>query len=367
MVGVYGETALLTGELILTLAIFLIDVVASVTFAATIARVNRVVRYSVQPRLVFEKVSQLSEPPIMQSCSLASFSRDSLADVRQILDGYSAALCLRLLNKSLANKVIRVPLKITLSARELFEFTLCRARTLLLQVAPSVRVASASLINLLSAKWLSIAISCDVNYSQVNAEHVLSIIKQRLIHIAHGVEVKAALAVNQIRLAFAERQHFPLIVATHERNNLTTFQRPDGHSLVFLERENSIVICDAAVLTKDALCFSIKFVGVGNLRNQSHDNLSRKLKGVADRVVDEFMQVVLAKCLTVPSLLADYIARLIRTLKRRAQEFGLLCSWLQLEIHNQFHAAIIMQAFKYERLRRWLESTISAAAYSSAK
>ena len=349
----------------MTLAILFIGVMATVTFAATVARVNRVTWDTVKSRLVFKEISQLSERPIMQSCSLAFLSRDSLADMRQIFDSYSTALCLCLLNKSLTNYVIRITLKSTLCAGKLFEFALGRARTFALKITPTMGVLAASLINLLSAKWLSVAVSCDADYPQVNAQNILSIIKQRLINITNRVQVEVTLAINQICLALTEWQQLTLILPTLKRDCLSAFKRPDGHPLVFLERKNPIVIGDAAVLTKDALVFGVEFVGVRDFGYQPDDNLSRKAKGIFRVVIDEFMEVILLEYFTVPSLFASRIARLIRTLKGRTQEFSLLFGWYQLEINYQLHAAMIIQSFKYGRLRRLFESTIAVATHSS--
>jgi len=334
----------------LRLSICLIGIATPRAFAATIARVNRVQGYSVKLRLVFKKVSKLRECPITVPCSLATSNRDSLGNAFEIFNGDASRCVFSLENKTLADNVIRVTLETGLLARKLFKFAFTRACTFALQVAATVRVFAPRLINLRTCKRLTIAVSYQIYDAEIHAQNVLGIAKQRFVNVANYIQIEVAFAVNQISLAFAEWQQLSLIVATLKWNCLATFKRPDGHSLVFLKRENPIVICDAAVLTKDALDLLINLVSIGNFSNQSHDYLSRQIKGVAGRVVGEFMQLELFEGFTFPSLRTDCVARLVRALNRFPERVRLLFGRLQLEIHNQLHVSIIARFFKYGTL-----------------
>lgn len=103
-----------------------------------------------QPSLILDKALQFAKAPVVESCSLPASGRYPAAYTLEFLKSYGTAGALRLLHDSFGNAVVSILLKSGLLARELAQFATSSARTLPLQIAATVRVYAALLLD-----WLT--------------------------------------------------------------------------------------------------------------------------------------------------------------------------------------------------------------------
>lgn len=348
--------------------ILFIGIATTRTFAAAVARVNRVHSHATQARLVTDKFPELRERPISQPCPLTLPNREPLAYSLQVFQRDCAIRALSVSDNSFRDAVILVTLKSLLIASELLQLTLCRACLLLLQVSAAVEVSPPLFFNLRAAINHTVGIRSDVDYAEINAQYVLRRALRQFFYLAHGVQVVVAFTKHKVNFTFAKWQQLALVVAALKRGCFSAANRPQIHVLAFGEANNSIVVSNAAVTFEGALSFLIQLVSVRNFRHGAHDHLRGQVKLRLAFVVRQFVQGELFErrlWLCLPALLTNPITRLICTLKRLAQGLSLRGRRLQFEINYQLHAAIISQLVKYRELKRTVESLFAVAAFSS--
>ena len=375
-ISVETMTTRLTNKLRLALAVLFRTVTARATPLAGVARVNNYEKDTRESGFVSQKLPQLSETPTTHSCPLRASKPSALTDVRQIFNRQSACAVLRLTNKLFTDTVVRVSSKVSLTASETLLQTTDGARTLaafrlgrrlVLQGLTKGGVFLSRALNFCAGEGLPVRVGSNVHDAEIYAQDVGRRLYLRLIHVAHRVQVKLALAVNQIYFALAKWQEFSLIFAAHKRDSAPAFRSPERDGIRF-ETDNPLVIRDRAVFAKRALSFLIKFVGVGDLSDAAHDHLRRKVEGFSRRMIRQFVEMILLEGLRFPSPLTNEVARLIRHNERAAKRERLFFSRRQLEINDQLHAeqySMVSQVwnielFLYGRFLARINSGVSA-------
>lgn len=342
--------------------ILLINIVALATLAACISWVYRYYLYTDTFSLVLDKLPQLVETPVGQSCSLWLSGRNPFTNILEVFKSYCASGAFSLVHDLLRDTVVLIGLEVSLLPCDLFKFATGRNSTLLLKICPTINVFTAYLLNLLTSMCIGIRVSSNVDYTEVDTYYIIGNTKRWLFNFTHRVKVEVTCTINQIYFAFAKWKKLSLIVSADKSYGLSTFHCPDVNHIAFREADNSIVIGNAAMFLESTFSLFIHLVGISDFSDATNNHLSSKLVGIFNRVVNQFMQIKLLESLSVPSLLTNIVASLISPLKRRAENLRLFTSWLQLEINDQFHGtqyATNYQVWKARSLRQ-------VAAFSSA-
>lgn len=288
--------------------------------------------------------------------------------MRQIFYRNCASGAFSNLNYLFADSVILSALKISLLACYLFQLARRGAGAFTLQVAPPMRESTANLINLFAATYRRVRVRQDVDDAEIHSYHIIRIDRRRGFNFTHRVQVIVALAQYKINFTLPKWQQLALVVTALKRNCLASGNCPDVHRFVFREANNSIVVGNRTVSFERAKAFVIQLVSVSNFRDAAHNHLRRQVKLRLCFVVRQFMQSELFKRWfrrRLPALRANPVAGFVCTLKRLAQGFSLRRRWLQLEIDDQLHAAILPQLVKYGELKRTVKSLFAVAAFSS--
>ena len=100
------------------------------------------------------------------------------------------------------------------------------------------------------------------------------------------------------------------------------------------------------MLAKNMLLLLVNLVGICDLCNSSHHQLSAQREALAQFSVARLVQIVLPESLGLECLRGKPIACRIATLKRSAQSALLLWRRLQTKVGNKFHISS-MEDFRY--------------------
>lgn len=343
-VSVARETTRDAEERSLVGTIGFVDTAAGGTGPTSVARVYVDHGHACQPGLVLDKAAELVEAPVSQSCPLAAPGRNPRANTPEVFEGDATRGAFSRLHDGLRDAVVRVPLKAGLLALNLTELAPCRPGALPLEVAPAVGEDAAVLLDFGSRVDVAVRVGGDVDDAEVHAEELLGLGQGRLFHLADDVEVEAAAVVDEVHLTLAVGQEAPLVVTTDERNELPTLEGPEGHGVLGLETEDTVVVGDGAERAEGALGLAVEFVGIGHLGDAADHHLSAEGEFGLERTVDELLERELVEGAGLPGSITCVVAGSVGPLHRLPKERDLLGTGLELEIDRQLHRLIVQHS-----------------------
>ena len=319
------------------LSVCLFRVAALTALAGRVARVNPQERNTGNLRLVVEHPAQLGKRPAMQLRPLAFSSPDPRTNTSEFFNGNHSirAFCER--NYASRNCVVRVFGEPLLFAAALFQQALGRLRADTLKLAAKSAVAMANLIEFCAAVFIPVRVGANVDNSHVHAKHVNGFNLFFFRHFNSDVQKPFSVAENQIRFTTRIGKQCSLPFATDKGHLGATLNRPDAHGgRNQIQRKDSGVVRNTAVLTKHAFNFLVEFVGIGNLRVEQADNLRRQRELVSDLAIETLVKRKPAKLLRCPSQLREAVGGGICSLQSLAQGVRLFWRRLQFNLDSQF-------------------------------
>ena len=231
--------------------------------------------------------------------------------------------------------MIYVFLKVALAPRKFSKSMLGRFCAYRLQDSPTFSIPFPLSFNLVARIYLAIAGHGQVDNAEINAQPSSWVKFRRFGNFTNLVEIKLAIAINEIGLTLAMFKKLKLPITAYERNPLPTSSSPDIHSLVIRSpRQDSLVISDGSVFEEDPLMLVVKFVGIRDLGLYPDRDLGGKTKPLTHVIIGQLMQGKLVKGLGFPSYLADIVASSIGLFKCIEKGLVLLFSWLEFDLCN---------------------------------
>jgi len=269
-----------------------------------------------------------------------------LAYPRQILDGDTEIVPCGLLNNGLANIVVYPGLEAGLATFDLSQPALCGFCPNRLKDCATTLVPLTLSLKLFAREHFTVACDCQRDYAEINSEPPIGIVWIGGLDLATLVQEEHAVSINEIGLPQAIFKHFPLVLTANELDMQTSLDRPD-RDLLFIfgfPREDALIVGDSTQGLEDSLALVVKFVGVGDAGDSPHDNLRGEIgKLLSSVVIGKFVQGVLPEYLGFPGALAQMVAGLVGAFNGALQRIGLLFSWLEFDLRNQFHGFSIAQ------------------------
>ena len=333
-------SARLTPELLLSRAIGLIREPADKAGLRGIGGVNGLHRHARALGLVADKALQLPKRPVVQPLPLALGGLNPLADVLEVFKRNGPRGAFSLGNDAFRNRVIGNGLKPALFAGELLKPARGGTSADGLQDAPARGVVSAYSLNLRATERCPVAVSRNIDNTQVNAQNTVGRHQGGLINIHHTRGVPLPLNEQQVNLPFAQRQQLALIIATDKGDGLTPVQRPQIDGIALDEPEDAVVIRLPRPLAKRALSLPtiLELIGIGNFGDAAHRDLRRQRKLLTQRTIVQLMQRVLPEHLRGKRFPCQPVARLIAPLKGVLQRAALASVRLKLQVDYELHA-----------------------------
>jgi hypothetical protein len=329
-------------EISLRLPVSFFDVSTKRAAARGVAGVNPLHFDAVQPCFVGDKRLKLIEAPMAALCPVLAPDPGPQVDARQIFESNTLLRAFSLSDKLLTDAVINMALKTSLFASQLTQTPSGRLRPDLLQFLPAAGDPLAPRFNLFALEYLTVAVCGKVDDASIYAQPTIAFGWRRIVNLTRRQQVPLAAMVHQIALAVLMLHQFALRFSAHVWHALSSWQRPDrSNLLVGAVLQNTTVIGDCPMFFEVALGCPIQLVAICHFRQAAHDQLRRQREVSPHRVVQRSVQVVLIEDLVVPGLVADRIARGVRSLKAFFEPFGLLWRRFKLKLSNQFHALSI--------------------------
>lgn len=328
------------GGLIRTVPI--LDGAAPVAHLRCVSRINQDDRHPTQLRFVGQVVSKLEERPVavFSTCRFPNRLLSALANVRQIFNRKRTVSAFGFLYQLLVNGVVGIRLKAALSTTERVQAAFGAFCPNGLQAITTALVSLADTFNRCPAVAVTVAIRRKVGDTEINAQRRVNSIRRWLVNITRHQQVELPLAIDQIAFTLSGLQPLALTLAAHKRNGLTVVVTycPDGnHPRVKIERQNTIIIRDAAMRSVRALHLPIQFVAITDFGKARDDHLCRQAVLSFDALVHQLLQIVLPKYPLVACHAADLITRGVRRFKHALQDIGLFRRGLQLDLGDDLH------------------------------
>ena len=292
------------------------------TFTAGISGIDLNQRHARKDGLVFEELPQLRECPRVQNRALSFPSPDSRPDTSQFFYGNPAHCAFGFLNDLFRNGMVDGLGKASFLARQLFEVAFGGRRASGLKFFPEFAMAEAHIVQVGAAEGFAIGICGNDHDAHIDAKKFIHVLRFRIIDIASRSQKELAAMVDQIGLALLREKLLFLALPGRIRHRLASIHCPDAHAL-FADAEDAGIVADGPMLGKTPLDFLVQLVGIGDLAEDMHGHLGAEREPLAGRVVQQFMQIELAKGLPFPRFIAQPVRALVGSLQRAQQQLVL--------------------------------------------
>lgn len=303
------------------------------TLARGVTRVHGNNRDSAQLRLVLNLGSQIKKRPILVPVSLSFSNRYSLTNALQIFKGDRSLSAFSLFDQTLRYAVVYILLESGLLARELFEFSLRRLRTLALKISATVGQRLPNSLDTRTGELFAVRVGGDVDDAEINAKYILTVVRGLLGNVTNRIQIELTLAIDQVHLAFTVLKQVALPIPADVSDVHSTADCPYRHLLVFLKGDAFGMKGDCPQRSELALRMRRDFVRVSHFCNALASHLRSKVKAFASFVIHEVVKFELSKDLVDVGLMADEIADFIASPDRPKQRIGLKIQRLQLNVN----------------------------------
>src|SRR2546423_10923030 len=222
-------------------------------------------------------------------------------------------------------------------ARHLLEMTLCRLRPTLLQALTKGAHARPRLLNLLTAKSLTLAIGSQIDDAQIYSKRIARCVGSRGRNFKRDSQIEITFTVNQISLHLDALESRLLIASNQEGNKHSARESQKGNVGQTLETHHPGIIDNGPFCLEGWLNALISLVSFGGLADRADSQLSRKLVGGTQLTVHEPLQCKLVRSLRSPGDRSDVVGRRIELRQGVKQGLVLFFSWSKLQEHGLFH------------------------------
>lgn len=337
-IGIHGNAARKTNELVSRPTVFLLRVSARAAFAGSVPRIDVADWNACTLGLVDDLRLEVCKGPRVQASTLSPGSSYPAADALEVFQSNSTTGAFGGSNDPLGNHMVDVLRKVSLFAATFFQKLFGTFRPFSLKLCTKLVGPSAKAVGMRARELRSVAGRCYVDDSDVHTQPIENFSFLRVGHVYGHEEVKLLLTKNEISLSSVKLKKFALMIAADEGDVLPAAHRPYTHRLTFLPRENASIVCDRPKGAKYPLRFPVELVSVGHLGNGAHHYLSREdWKYSAALGVGGLLQRVLPPRLRRPGLLGKPVARGIGVPKGCLQHRRLFSGWQKFDLGDQLH------------------------------
>ncbi len=285
------------------------------TFSACVSGINK---KNGDPKpfcLVSNKLAQLIECPIMQSCSPALLGLNPVSYSCKIFKGNSTGQAFSVSDNCFTDYMIFIFLESLLFSREFFEFSFCGFGSFLLKVLSAVVHFLLVFINLFTAIKFTFGRNGKIHDTKINSKNILRINQGIFIHITNHGDIKYSTDKKKINFTMLFFYKFSLIVTTLKRYFLSAIHGPNRNHVIFHQSENTFIVRLPAMWFKISLYFFISLIRIRNFGYASCSHLSRQLKSAFNFPVCGSMQSKLAEYFIFKCIFRDPITGLIGCFK----------------------------------------------------
>lgn len=340
-IGRASEPARDAQEIVPTRPVPFVDGLAARALPACVARVDCDERNAAKLRFVRNESAKLVERPSVMRAPLRPANRYPIADALEVFEGNTACGAFGLAHDRLRDAVIDGGNEALLARPAFPQKPLGALGPFLLKPLSQAMVSVTKPVQVPAAECLAIAISRNVDNTEINAKPTFRVERLRLGHVARADQEPLATDVGEVGLALPESEHRLLPFSGSPRNLKSAFDRPQADDVILHETEDAIVVRLRPVLPKGRCALPADFEGVSHFGDAPNRCLGGKPKLKAQIAIGKLVKVVLPEHSGVKTLRRKPSARSVAALKRRFQGDGLFGGGQELHLGNQFHPSSI--------------------------
>lgn len=321
----------------------LIHTAADGTCPRGVPGVHQDYRHSPKSRLVLDKATELKESPRVVLSPLAFLNPDPRTYALKVFQGDRSIRAFSLQHHPFADVVVHPGREAAFLSTPLTEQPLGSPTPLGLKPSPEFGVSFPESVDLPPAVSLTIGVGQDVDDAQVNTQHILSCQQGRFLNIHNSVEIENVVSVHQVGFANPVGQHLSLSRAASIGDNLPPLlsDSPNGYSVVREISHNAVIVGNGAVWPEGSQGTSVQLISVGGFGNAPDGHLRCKGEVLADGVIAQLVELVLAEDLLFPGEPTDLVAGGIGLLDGLEQSPMLVRRGQQFQVNDQLHTSSI--------------------------
>ncbi len=276
---------------------------ANRTGARRVVWVNQHNWHTRQLCLVLHETPQLAEPPITKLSPKACRNRflDAPANSREVFERDTDAECLCFRNDLLANTVVFMSLKASLSSSHLLQSSFSVLRPLSLVLLSSCSTPTPITVNVITRETLSYTICGDIDNAKVYSKEVRNFKGWGLVGFNADVEKEQTVPMNQISLSHLVSKVLSLVISTDEWHFESPLERCDAGCVTFQSIKKTVIQRNGAVRKKYGADSTVAEKGINRFADTTDSQLGRQTKRFTQVIVAEPMNVELlegAVCVT---------------------------------------------------------------------
>lgn len=338
-VGVRGVAACEARECVAGSAVGLLDVAADAALSRRVARIDVADGNASTRGLVRNLRLKVPESPRVQDASLRPGSPYPRADAVEILEGDSTRGAFGRSDDLLTDTMIHVCREAALLDSPRTKQSLRTLGTLSLKFCPQFHGTTTERVQTCTAEVAAITRRGNVDNPNVYSEPTEHLPLLGIRDVNGDEEVELGASKYKVSLSALETKQRSLVVATNERNHLTTPQRPEVHRIA-LPRQDAGVVRNRPKTAETTPDLLVGLIAVSYLGRRAHDHLrGQVVEGRTSGSVGKLVQGELPEHLGIPRPARQPIARLIRP-----QRGHLLGRRPQLHLYNELHRAYVTRS-----------------------
>ena len=340
-VGVGGESAAHTLEVVSRLAVGFGNAAASRTSSTGVERIDELHRHTDKPAFVGDLGLEILEGPRMQDAPLDFSSPDPSANVGQVFHSHSASGAFSHGANLFGNQMVLLRDKAVFAATKAFENTAGGSRALLLKALALAPPATSHAGNLLGVtKGLAIGRLGNVDQTEVYTKPFNRLALPLIGNIDGDVEIEIALPQDQIRLSDGKGQEFAMSFTANEREMFDAASygpNADG-GLRQLEVQDAAIVGNRSMLSEGALRLLVEFVSIGDFGIDADHHLRGEIEFSPNGSIEKPVHREPPKLFGVPCQLRQPVCGSIGAFQCAEKRLGLFSGRQQFDLDGQYHS-----------------------------
>jgi len=305
--------------------------------ARGISGVNQFNQNSRQPSFILDKLAKLVKCPGVMLPPLSFPNRDAVSYPLKVFQGNAPTAAFSPGNNTLADYVVDVSDKAPLFPGALLKKSFRCLSIFGLKFGAKFGMSLSQPVDLATGVNNAVRVSRKIDDTEVNPQKLVRVSFRRLLRLTGLEKIEAAISINKVGLTRKILKKRQMPVTGDKGNPQPSIESPDRNKLAgCLPGEDAFIISDATMPVEYSFGRAASLVGVGHLCQNPDHNLGSEVEPVSKVVVEQVVQVILAKCLCLPSLLAYVVGSIVYAFQRAQQYLVLLFGRCQFNLRYQF-------------------------------
>lgn len=339
MVSGASVAALNTSKIISRWSVPLVDMVAHWTGLGSICSSHEHKGYACKSSLVLDETSKLSECPGMLSTALSFSNRHSGSDAFEVFDGNHSTSVFGFSNNFLGDAMIGMCMKSPFFSRNPLEMPFSTSSSSFLETRFNSGISFSCYIDLLSTNRNSIAVSGNIDNSQIYPKSSYCIEFGRLRDFNHNGKIEYSISKDKVSLPSDSIQSDLLILSNSDWNNLPSVIRQDRNGFKLSPGKDALVIDNSPIRSEFGFDSSIPLISFGDFSNRPDSQLCREFELVPHIIINNLLKLNLISSPHFKSNIGNVVARFVKLMHSLKKSVMLFFRGIEFN-HKRLHHSI---------------------------